>query len=358
MDKNLTADMEKMQADLPFLIREMVDFQYELQPEFHSYGAAGLQHAVADANYNLGFLFSAVAMDSLLLFKQYNLWTQRLFDHLKMPNDSLRVFYRCASRVFQDRFQRGQVTESFHLKMTEYLDAAEQILKTTVVEEVSSSRANNPLKAILSQYSDYVHAGNRLAATRLIQEASCSGMEIRNLYKYVFQPFQLELGELWFSKKISVAQEHYATAVSQIAMSLLYDKIFTGPKNGKRFLGTCSSGELHEFGIRMICDYMESNGWSTCYLGANMPGDAILDMIHEFSPDIVAVSCTMIFNLPKARDLILKIKSTYPSLPVIAGGYPFNLDDKLWMKIGAEAYGANFEDTLSISESLVSGRKS
>ena len=128
----------------------------------------------------------------------------------------------------------------------------------------------------MKKYSDFVFSGDRNSATKLIIDVSRSSMEIKDIYKYIFQPFQLELGNLWHENKISVEQEHYATAVSQFAMSLLYERIFATPKNEKIFLGTCVQGELHEFGIRMICDYMKGSGWDTYYLGANMPENGII----------------------------------------------------------------------------------
>lgn len=156
---------------------------------------------------------------------------------------------------------------------------------------------------------------------------SGTGISEENKQK-IFERFMQVDGTL-YRNKISVAQEHYATAVSQIAMSMLYERIFATPKNGKIFLGTCVQGELHEFGIRMICDYMESCGWNTYYLGANMSHSGIIQMVNEKKPDIIAISCAMISNIPKAQNLIQLIKSCGISTPVIVEGYPFNMDKGL-----------------------------
>lgn len=140
-------------------------------------------------------------------------------------------------------------------------------------------------------------------------------------------------------------------------MTMLYEKIFATPKNEKVFLGTCVEGELHEFGIRMICDYMESQGWNTYYLGANMTRNGIIKMINENKPDIIAISCAMLFNVSKVQDLIQEIKSSGISTPVIVGGYPFNLDKLLWKKIGADGYSGDFEDAYILAERLYSVSK-
>jgi len=109
--------------------------------------------------------------------------------------------------------------------------------------------------------------------------------------------------------------------------------------------------------VRMVCDYLESCGWNTYYLGANMPDKGIIQMITERSPDIVAISCTMTFNISKVQSLIQGIKNTPKSAPVIVGGFPFNLDKCLWKKVGADAYSSDFEDAYLISEKLCRGDK-
>ncbi len=133
-------------------------------------------------------------------------------------------------------------------------------------------------------------------------------------------------------------------------MTLLYERIFSAKKNGKTLLATCVHGELHEFGIRMICDYFESCGWNTYYLGSNMPEKAIVDLIKEKNPDIVAISCTMTFNLSKLTSLIQAIKDAGIENPVIVGGYPFILDKELYKKIGAGEYSIDFEGAYKLAE--------
>jgi len=207
-------------------------------------------------------------------------------------------------------------------------------------------------KLLLHKYSEFIFSGDKISAIKLFAAIARSDIEIKDIYKYILQPFQLELGNLWHQNKISVAQEHFATAVSQVAMSLLYERIFATPKNKKIFLGTCVQGELHEFGIRMICDYMEYQGWNTYYLGANMSHNGIIQMINEKKPDIITVSCTMTFNISKVQNLIEAIKNSGISTPITLGGYPFNMDKDLWKKIGADAYSSDFEEAHSMSENL------
>lgn len=348
----LQGNIDLLRLEKPILIKDIIKRQMQLQPEFQQYNRIALQHALNDAQYNLEYLFSAIGADSKLLFEHYSQWTNQLFDNLKIPKDTLGTFYRCAQEVFTERFAQGLLNEELFQKLIEYLISGTEAITSNVLKVESSLNKENPLKDLLAIYSERVFSGDRNSATRFIKELSNQNIDIKDIYKYILQPFQLELGNLWHENKITVAQEHYATAISQVAMSMLYEKIFAIPKKGKTLLGTCIQGELHEFGIRMICDYMESCSWDTYYLGANVPNIGIIDMIHEKSPHVVAISCTMIFNLSQLQKLVHTIKQHGIVIPIIVGGYPFNLDKDLWQKMGADGYSRDFEDVYLLAEKL------
>ncbi len=358
MNDTIKSEIDLLRIDLPFIISEIVKLQYKIQPEFEKYGTKGMQHSLEDAKFNLEYLFSAIEVDSKILFQQYNQWTNRLFTNLNLPKDTLNKFYYCTKEVFKQRFIKGLVDEELFIKLMEYIELGIDSLRIQEYEEHKSFfKIDNPLKEHLQKYSDFVFSGDRNSATKLILDISQSTIEIKDIYKHIIGPFQLKLGNLWHENKISVAQEHYGTAVSQFAMSLLYEKIFDTPKNEKIFLGTCVEGELHELGMRMVCDYMESCGYNTYYLGANMPESGIIQMIKEKNPNIVAVSCTMTFNVSKVRSLIQTIKNNEIHVPIIVGGFPFSVDKDLWVKMGSDGCSKDFEDAFLLSERLCRGGK-
>ncbi len=124
------------------------------------------------------------------------------------------------------------------------------------------------------------------------------GGAIQDLYIHVFQCVQRELGRLWQINQITVAQEHYCSASTQLIMSQLYPYIFAGEKNGRKMVAACLGGELHEIGLRMVADIFEMGGWDTFYLGANTPPESIVQMLVVEQAELLALSATM--NPPMA----------------------------------------------------------
>lgn len=209
---------------------------------------------------------------------------------------------------------------------------------------------------LAKKYMDALLKVQRDEASRMILKAVEDGMDIRDIYIHVFESSQHEIGRLWQTNKITVAQEHFCTAATQMIMSQLYPYIFTTHKNGHRMVAACAAGEMHEMGLRMVADMFELEGWDTYYLGANTPNDSILQTIIDLKPYMVALSASIHYNLGAVKDLIRLIRNTPESshIKIIVGGRPFLLAPKLWMKIGADGCPHNALEAVSLADEMIS----
>ena len=160
------------------------------------------------------------------------------------------------------------------------------------------------------------------------------------MYLQVFQRCQREVGRLWQLKQITVAQEHYCTAATQLVMSQLYPYLFALPKNGRRLAAASVGGELHEVGLRIVTDLFEADGWDTLYLGANLPAGGVVQAVEQHRPDLLVISATMTFHLRGVEQLIAQVRSSEAcqGVKVMVGGYPFNVDPDLWRRVGADGH--------------------
>jgi methylmalonyl-CoA mutase cobalamin-binding domain/chain len=175
------------------------------------------------------------------------------------------------------------------------------------------------------------------------------------VYLNVFQPVQYEIGRLWQLNQISVAQEHYATAVTQLVMSQLYPRIFSTERSGRTLVATCVGDELHEIGVRMVADFFEMAGWDTFYLGANTPAPSVVRSVIERQADVLAVSATITLHVSAVAELIASVRDSEASdVRVLVGGYPFNQVPDLWRQVGGDGYAADAEAAIDVAEALVS----
>ncbi|MEJ5185554.1 MAG: cobalamin-dependent protein [Candidatus Geothermincolales bacterium] len=235
-----------------------------------------------------------------------------------------------------------------------YLEKMEREYPSFSMEEDRDFLEESPLRDLARSYLELLLDGRRHEASRLILEAVDGGIPVRDIYLHVFQPSQRELGRLWQSNRISVAQEHYCTAATQLVMSQLYPYIFRAEKSGGILVAACVPGELHELGLRMLSDLFEMEGWDTYYLGANTPFKSMIDILSERRPHILALSATIAYHVGEVKGFIKALRDTDAGrqTKVMVGGYPFNVDRDLWAKVGADGWAPDAATAVRVGRDL------
>ena len=214
---------------------------------------------------------------------------------------------------------------------------------------------SGPYAELSSKYLSYLLNGDRHHASKLIIDAVSNGANIKDIYLHVFQSCQIEIGRLWQKNKITVAQEHFCTATTQLIMSQLYPFFINDEPKNRQVLAVCVGGELHEIGMRMVADFFEMDGWDTYYIGANTPVDTIIETIQSKDIDLIAISVTIGYNLPMVIDLINAIRShdRNHNFKIMVGGRPFNISPDLWKKVGADGYASDAEKAVIIAKNML-----
>jgi MerR family transcriptional regulator, light-induced transcriptional regulator len=209
-----------------------------------------------------------------------------------------------------------------------------------------------PYAAVAEAYLEDLLAGHRVSALARVDALVDGGTSIEDVYLHVFEPVLRETGRRWQRNRISVAQEHYVTAVTQLAMAQLYPRIFRTPRVGRTLVATCVGGELHEVGLRMVADLFELAGWDTHFLGADTPSQAVAELARDRGADLLAVSATLPSHREDAARMVAALRSRVRA-PILVGGRLFQLQPELWRTIGADATARNAADAVRIGTGLV-----
>lgn len=201
------------------------------------------------------------------------------------------------------------------------------------------------------RYLDALRRGDRHAAYRALDEALDDGRELGQVYLEVVQPAMREIGRLWQEDELTVAEEHLATAITEAAMSRMFERVFVWRDvRTPRLLAACAEEERHQMGLRMLCDLLELAGWETTYLGASVPIESLVDLVQKHKPDAVAISATIAPHVPRVREAINAIRSApLERQPVIAvGGRVFLGDPSLADRVGADLTAADAEQAVHV----------
>jgi MerR family transcriptional regulator, light-induced transcriptional regulator len=193
---------------------------------------------------------------------------------------------------------------------------------------------------LLASYLATQLAGDLRGTLRVLDEALARGASVTDLQCQVIQAAQREIGRLWHQDRIGIAQEHRATAISQVALAHLFARAQPAPTRGVCVAVACVEGELHEMPARLLSDYLELAGFSVMHLGANLPTDSLVLLLEQEPPDVLALSVTMLFNIPALRRAVAEVRGRLgPTLPILVGGLAINELPGLVEELGVTSAG-------------------
>lgn len=344
--------LSQLENEKEDIANEIVDEQYRQQPQLkENYTTNQKKFMYSDTLHNLHYLSEAIRYDLPQIFTEYVYWLATVLSSRNVPIDDFQRHLKIMQSILFSKF--GELFQSFS---TNYFDKALERVSDAKsylsIKEFSYLQEENPLYSLASEFLHLMLSNKRSEAIQLILTTVKSRRDLQDVYLHVFQPVQYEIGRLWQINQISVAQEHYCTAITQLAIAQLYPMLFENQEDRKekRLLATCIGNELHELGIRMVADIFELNGWDTYYLGANTPSNSIIQQAIDHKVDILALSATLITHVQEMRPIIERLHKESPQIKILVGGYPFNVDSELWNRIGADGFANNAIDAIHWAE--------
>ena len=205
-------------------------------------------------------------------------------------------------------------------------------------------------------YQDYLKAllaGKRKQCRDMVQRLLDANIELKTLFTDLFQRSMYEVGELWENNRITVANEHLATSITESLLNLAYPALFAADRSGKKAVISCSANEFHQVGGKMVADIFELNGWDGHFLGANLPPEDMARFIQEVRPDVVGLSLSILANLNHLKRGIEVVRTDFPKLDLLIGGQAFR-----WGGIDViKRYsGTEYISSLDELENLIKGK--
>ena len=347
MDELNTQVRDALEVQRQSFSEAIVALQYQRQPELLArYGEAGRAKCLQDAASRLSFLAQALAVSRPLLFADYLAWEKITRAGYGTPAEDLALSIVCIRDVLHQ-----VLPEEIRAPVREYIDIGLTQLPQLPSVLPTFMSAQEPLADLAQYYIEALLRGERHSASHCVLEAAKTGVSIKDLYLHVFQRTQYEIGRLWQMNQISVAQEHYCTAATQLIMSQLYPSILATKKKPHVLVASCVSNELHEIGGRMVADFLEMDGWNTFYIGANTPTPSIVQTLEEQQANVLSISATLTSHIQTIAEVIAAVRSSEVGqhVKILVGGRPFNIVPDLWQQVGADASARDASEAVTVA---------
>lgn len=204
---------------------------------------------------------------------------------------------------------------------------------------VSTTRGRS-LRLLQERYLAYVLAGNRDGAQRLVRRLRHDEISVTTLVEGILRTAQQEVGLSWQKGTLTVADEHAASAIIEVTLTIA---TIGAPVGGRGpVYVACAEGEWHALPARMVGELLRVHGWHVISLGASVPADQLAAYLRRRRMLALLVSVSTPLALPGARRLAEAAAAA--GVPVLAGGAAFGDDPRRAAAIGANGWAADAGD--------------
>lgn len=181
-------------------------------------------------------------------------------------------------------------------------------------------------ESMFDQFFSALLRGNSSECKSILLAMLNQNISIPDLYEYVFRRSLYQIGELWSKKKLTVADEHLASALCENLIAHLQNQQNLPKKIEKKVLISCVTSNLHQIGPKMVSNIFELIGWESYYLGANMPISDLIEVIDRYLPNVICLSIALVEHIKILELTVKEIRYQHPQIPILVGGVAFAND--------------------------------
>ena len=313
------------------------------------YGDRARQFGIEDAGYHQDFLAAAIESGEVEAFGKYGAWAAGML----------------MARHIEPSFLAENLNQIGHALRVRLPapdgDIATSFISSGIERCLSGAAKTEPAQPLgqfgelTTLYTDAAIRGYRRPALNLLLEAVRQGHPVIDIYSDVLQTAMYRIGRLWEENKITVAQEHMATAITQFVIGHLYPLIDREVGFRGKLVLTGVQGEFHQVGALMVADVLEAAGWDVRFLGTDTPINGVLGAIEEHEAGLFGISATMLFNLSSVSRLVDSVRAKFGhQIRIMLGGGAFRSVPLLYKEFGADGCGLDLPAAVALANDLLS----
>lgn len=289
----------------------------------------------------------SLVLKSLRINKGY---TQKQLARLLDLGQTTIANYENGTRI-PDINTIGKIADLFQVTL-DYLFG-----RNAYIDEIHEDYQNiesNYLDLSFKYYMNCLLNGDKQGARGICLSLLQRGMKINEIYQDIIESSLVKVGVLWEKGTVDIWKEHLISEICLDIMRSLNVKFNPSKSSSKKIIALTPGPEIHNIGLRMVCDVFDHKGWNSIFLGSNVPTLSVLDAIAKNKPNVLALSITMPSHIESANHLIEAIRQIYSkdSLSIIIGGSALNGIENIVQFTNADYYFTNLDDLISQMDTL------
>ena len=300
-------------------------------------GPRGLEACRRDVAFHLEFLEGALLADETALFVDYATWVDTVLRSRNVPASHLGDSFEILGEYLGAHLPPAEAARAGGM-----LGAAVEALGDGR-PPVTYSRLRVPALAGVPVYTELALHGSQQDALGVMSAAMRDGASLTQAAVRLVQPAMYEIGRLWQENRITVSQEHRATAISQTVLACAYLQGKFAPPVGRKAMFAGVAGNQHSLGLRMLSDGFETIGWEVAFLGADVPVVDLVRQVDVDRPEILCLSLALPGHLTIARQTTNRLRAELGNrCPTIwVGGQVTLTTERVWRAVHADGWAAD-----------------
>ena len=300
------------------------------------------------ATYNLGTVLreTGINADTLRAWeRRYNLPEPERTDggHRLYSERDVEII-KWLLRQQEDGVRISQAVKLWRSKM----EAGEDPLfeKPVLKEEVADQ---SQLDAFRRKWVDACIAFDETQAEQVANDAF-TRFSPETAFLEIFLPSIREIGELWYQGKVTVQQEHFASALIMRRLDAL---ITTSPPptRPEKMIIACPPKEEHTLSALLLTLFLRRRGFHVVYLGTNVPFEEFKETVDTIRPNLVLFTAQQLTTAATLEQTIRALAAC--DVKIGYSGGVFNTTPHIRERISAEFLGESFEEVFANVENLL-----
>lgn len=217
---------------------------------------------------------------------------------------------------------------------------------------VTDLTAGQPLAQLRQQWVAACLAFDEPAAQHALNQAFALFAPEHVCFE-ILQKGMAEIGQGWYEGRVTVQQEHFASALAVRRLDALL-MVTPPPNRVGRILVGCPPEEQHTFSPLLLLLLLRRHGWDAIYLGVDVPLAQIKATVQATHADLLILSAQ---QLHTAASLLEMAQMLADSRVLVAyGGLVFNQLPAIRQRIPAHFLGERLEDAPQMAARLLTNR--
>jgi len=210
------------------------------------------------------------------------------------------------------------------------------------------------MEELLEEIKTTVIAGRHTEIEALVQTAIQHQVDPDDLINNALIAAMDVVGDRFARSEIFVPEMLVAAVTMKKGLDLIKPLLQEGQETSKGKIVLCTvKGDLHDIGKNLVGMMLEGAGFEVFDLGVDVTVENVIDKVVEIQPRVLGLSALLTTTMPEMHDVItaLQTRGIRQNVKVIIGGAPVDAD--FAEKIGADAYGKDAAEAVTIARSLI-----